>query len=115
MKNSLILSIIASAVLLSAGAFADDLGEIRPDPEALCPWAKPHELFFDHPRDQRARTGYASKPFYAVILKSASRCNIDEDERKRTQAMFPHRKIFSVRFECGDDVEENLTYTNVNA
>jgi hypothetical protein len=31
-----------------------------------------------------------------------------------TKQLFPKAKVFSMRFSCDDDVEENLTYTNVN-
>ena len=52
--------------------------------------------------------------FYAVILKTAERCSITEQERLRVQALFPRSKVFSLRFECDDNVEENITYTGVN-
>ena len=49
-----------------------------------------------------------------IILKTADRCTITEEERLQAQQLFPKAKVFSMRFSCDDDVEENLTYTNVN-
>ena len=30
------------------------------------------------------------------------------------QPLFPRNKVFATRFECDDDVENNVTYTNVS-
>lgn len=76
--------------------------------------AKPHEIVFERPTDGVARAEYKSDPFFAVILRSAKRCAITEEERVKVQAMFPGSKVFMTRFQCGDDVEENVTYTNVD-
>ena len=53
-------------------------------------------------------------PFFAVILRTAERCGIKEAEQKGAQALFQRDKVFYVRFECDDDVENNVSYTNVN-
>jgi hypothetical protein len=49
-----------------------------------------------------------------VILKTTERCVVTEAERLQAQAQFPASKVFSMRFNCDDDVEENVSYTNVN-
>jgi hypothetical protein len=76
---------------------------------------KPHELCFERPRDGVARAEYLSESFYAVILKTTEPCMITEEERLQAQALFPRSKVFSMRFQCSDNFEENITYTNVDA
>src|SRR5262249_60025268 len=51
--------------------------------------------------------------FFAVILKSAAKCALGEAERRRVQASFPKKKVFVQRFECDDDLENNVFYTGV--
>jgi hypothetical protein len=104
----------AVALALAGVASADTLGRVRPDPAAVCDAAKPHELCFEKPKDGIARAAYLSEPFYAVILKTAARCSVTESERLETQALFPRHKVFSSRFYCGEDVEENIAYTSVD-
>src|SRR3954465_12174599 len=81
-------------------------GEVCADPAQACDSAegfKPNELpfrigkkfAFDRGEDR-------SPPFYAVILKSAKLCEIEEKERLELQAQFPHRKVFVHRFHCDD-------------
>ena len=103
-------------VLLAGTAWADTQGKIQPDPAASCSdrFSKAHELCFEKPQDGVARAEYLSEPFYAIILRSAERCTITEEERANTQRAFPKAKVFSTRFECEDDGEENIAYTNVN-
>jgi hypothetical protein len=101
-------------LLFAGAAFADTQGRVQGDPSVVCEGFKPHELCFALPTDGIARAEYRSVPFYAVVLKSAARCSIPEPERLRVQAMFPRNKVFSLKFGCGDDVEEDITYTNVN-
>ena len=67
------------------------------------------------PTDGKPRAEFRSAPFYAVILRTAARCRVEETERASAQALFPHNKVFAMRFECDDDVENNVTYTNVDA
>jgi hypothetical protein len=50
-----------------------------------------------------------------VILRSGPRCTVGEPERLAAQARFPGRKVFATRFECDDGVENNVTYTGVDA
>jgi hypothetical protein len=104
----------AVALALAGVASADTLGRVRPDPAAVCDAAKPYELCFEKPRDGIARAEYLSEPFYAVILKTAARCSVTEAERLEAQALFPRHKVFSTRFYCGEDIEENIAYTNVD-
>lgn len=107
--------VIAFLALAFAGASAGDtLGKVQGDPRVACEGAKPHELCFARPTDGVARAEYLSEPFYAVILKTAARCTIPEKERTEAQALFPAHKVFSMRFNCDEDVEEAISYTNVN-
>jgi hypothetical protein len=103
-------------LLASAAALADTQGKVQPDPATPCTGGtfKPHELCFATPTDGVARAEYLSEAFYAVILKTADRCSIPEEERLEVQALFQSGKVFSMRFMCDDDVEENIGYTNVN-
>lgn len=105
-------ALVALALLLSGVASADTQGKVLPDPAASCEAFQPHQLCFETPNDETARAEYFSEPFYAVILKTAERCGIPEEERLEIQASFPGSKVFSVRFECEE--EEFIRYTNVN-
>ncbi len=107
--------VIAFLALTFAGVSAGDtLGKVQGDPRVTCGGTKPHELCFAKPTDGIARAQYLSEPFYAVILKTAARCTIPEKERAEVQALFPAHKVFSMRFYCDEDVEEAISYTNVN-
>jgi hypothetical protein len=123
MKPIRIVSVFAAALLLTAvcgdgSAPADAAqrpGRVCPDPSRPCPGFKPHDLSFVLPRDGTARPDDRSEPFFAVILRSGPRCSIADEQRRAAQLLFPRNKVFSQRFECDDDVENNITYTNVNA
>ena len=123
MRSIHLARIAAGAILLGpvrgeATAWADDLqrvGRICPDPAHPCPGFRPHDLSFVLPRDGTARADARSDGFYAVILRSGPRCSIPEAERAAAQAVFPGRKVFSQRFECDGDVENNVGYTGVAA
>src|SRR5215813_7760110 len=102
---------------MTAAAVTDSQGKVQPDPtdpKKVCRGFKPHELCFERPRDGLARTEYLSEPFYAVILKTTEPCTVTEEERLQAQALFPRSKVFSMRFQCDDNIEENITYTNVD-
>jgi hypothetical protein len=86
---------------------------VCPDPARPCPGFKAHDLSFARPADGVAKAEERSQPFFAVIVVSAARCSIPDAERVRIQALFPARKVFSARFECDGDVENNVKYTNV--
>lgn len=107
---------IGAALSLLGISSAMAQGKIQPDPAKPCgnPNFKPHELCFETPQDGVARAEFLSEEFYAIILKTAARCSIPETDRAGVQLLFPHHKVFSPRFQCDDDVEENITYTNVN-
>ena len=85
------------------------------DPAKPCPGFREHDLSFVRESTGIPRDEERSDPFFAVILVSGNRCAIPEAERKRIQALFPSRKVFSARFECDGDVENNVTYANVDA
>src|SRR5262245_25552109 len=103
-------------LLMASIASADTVGKIQPDPTKPCVEAsfKPHELCFATPKDEIARAEYLSESFYAVMLKTAEKCTITEAERAETQKLFPRNKVFSMRFYCDENIEENISYTNVN-
>jgi hypothetical protein len=101
-----------SFTLLALGANAQ--GRVHGETTAAPPGAKPHEIVFERPDDGVARREFKSAPFFAVILKSGKPCSITEDERHKTQALFPGAKVFMTRFQCDGNAEENVTYTNVD-
>ena len=108
--------VIAIMLSLAGIASADAQGKVRPDPAKSCSDSgfKPHELCFEVPKDQIARAEYLSESFYAIILETAERCTISEEERLQAQKLFPHTKVFSMRFYCDENIEEIISYTNVN-
>jgi len=83
-----------------------------PDPASPCPGFRGHDLSFMREAGGTARAEERSAPFFAVILVSGAACSIPEKERERIQKLFPKRKVFSSRFECDGDVENNVKYTN---
>lgn len=111
-----VLSALACALLLaSAEAAAQRAGTVCAEPSRPCRGFRAHDLSFVLPAGAAARAEARSEPFFAVILRSGPRCSLPERERAAAQALFPRRKVFSQRFECGDDPENNVTYTHVNA
>ena len=109
----MILAVIASLVL--AMALADQpAAPVCADLARPCPGFKAHDLSFRLPRDGKARAEVRSAPFYAVILRSGARCSVTEGERVEAQKRIPGSKVFSARFGCDDDPENNVTYTNVD-
>jgi hypothetical protein len=108
--------VFASIISLAGIAAAQAEGKVHSNPGTPCSQVdfKPHELCFELPRDGVARAEVLSETFYAVILKTTERCVITEDERLQVQSLFPGSKVFSMRFNCDDDVEENVSYTGVN-
>jgi hypothetical protein len=123
MKPIRVLSFAASALLPIAmcgdgpapADAAQRPGAVCPDPARPSPGFAPHDLSFVLPRDETARADDRSDPFFAVILRSGPRCSISEEQRRAAQLLFARNKVFSQRFECDDDVENDITYTNVSA
>jgi hypothetical protein len=110
--NRVLIAVLCS---LPAVALADAPGKVQPDPATPCSESfSPHELCFETPKDGVARAEALSEHFYAIILKTAARCSISEEERLQVQALFPRSRVFSMRFQCDDDLEEDVSYTNVN-
>jgi hypothetical protein len=107
------LAIIAVSPLLLAAS--QRTGSLCPDPAHPCGVFRANDLSFVLPSDGVPRAELRSDLFYAVILRSAPRCSIPERDREAAQRLFPARKVFSHRFECDDDVENNVTYTAVNS
>ena len=108
--------IIAITLSLAGIASACAQGRVEPNPANACSDGnfKSHELCFKTAGDGVARAETLSESFYAVILTTAERCTITEDERLEAQKRFPQSKVFSMRFYCDDNIEENISYTNVN-
>jgi hypothetical protein len=106
--------ILAFVLSLPAAAFADTQGKVHPEPTANCEGFKPHHLCFEVPKDGIARAEYSSEPFYAIILRTAGRCGIAEQERLEVQELFSRSKVFFESFNCNDDLEDFIRYTNVN-
>jgi hypothetical protein len=111
------LAWIAVAALLLAARPADvqaQVGRVCPDPARPCSGFRAHDLSFVLPPGGTARAEARSVEFYAVILRSGPRCSIPERQRAAAQRLFPGRKVFSQRFECDDDVENNVSYSRVS-
>ena len=101
---------------LSATAAAEETpGKIFPYPgSGEADLVRPHELKFALPNDGVARAEFRSETFFAIVLKSARPCALTEQDRLEIQALFVSNKVFMNRFGCDNDVEESLTYTNVD-
>jgi len=74
-----------------------------------------HQLRFKFPNDQVARIEFRSEEFFAIILQSGPKCSLTNDDRAQIQELFPENKVFMDLFGCDDYIEENITYTNINA
>ena len=107
----------AGALLLAAGTSSAhaQIGRLCPDPAHPCGVFKPHDLSVALPSDGVPRDEVRSVEFYAVILRSGRHCAIPERARLEAQRLFPARKVFSQRFECDDDVENNVYYHPVDS
>jgi len=92
-------------------------GEVCPDPRQPCADVETfhtNELSFRlHSKFKGDRGQDRSRPFYAVILKSAALCGIADAERVAAQAVFPDRKVFVHQLHC-NGFSDKATYTNVN-
>lgn len=116
-----LLPLWAAALACAAHAQAPQ-PRVCPDPARPCAGFKANDLSFALPRDDKAdgkadgkaRAEARSAPFFAVILRSAERCKLSAAQAKDAQALFPRNKVFYTRFECHDDPENNVTYTNSN-
>jgi hypothetical protein len=107
-------ALLALSLLLPVIASADTQGKVHPEASASCPGFKPHHLCFDVPDDGVARAEYFSEPFYAILLETTERCGASEQKRLQVQSLFPTAKVFFESFNCNDDAEEFIRYTNVN-
>jgi len=103
------VALIALSPLLLAASQRP--GRVCPDPAHPCRGFRAHDLSFVLPGDGVASAEARSDSFYAVILRSGAHCSIRERDRVAAQRLFPGRKVFSQRFECDDDVENNVFYT----
>jgi hypothetical protein len=106
---------IAALVACAAGTAFANPARVCADPARPCSGFKAHDLSFPLAGDTRARAEQRSEPFFAVVLATAERCRTREKDLAEIQALFPAHKVFATRFECDDNVENNVTYTNVDA
>jgi hypothetical protein len=116
-RTFLIIAILAVSICVgSASAQTRRLGKICGDPNIPCRGSegfRPWELTFAIPKNAVI---YESETFYTVILKSVRLKSVDdcenaitEDERLKTQELFPKNKVFALKCsEAGD-----IYYTNV--
>lgn len=118
-KFHCLLALLVAPIYLAlvvAGLAGDTMpGQIHDYPDEYASSGQnQHQLSFEYPNDQLARAEFKSEAFYAIILKSAARCSLTNEERIETQKMFPNNKVFMDLFGCDDYLEENITYTNIN-
>ena len=102
------VTLLTVAVLCAPGSIRAQ-GKVNPDPKL-----QGHDISFELPHDEIARGEYRSEPFYAILLKTTRPCSVTEPERLAVQALLPENKVFSTRFYCNEDIEENITYTNID-
>ena len=96
------------AFLIVSGASGVCAQSIYSDPQTQH-GRKPYELPFKIPPAKAlARPEDRSAEFYGVILKTAERCSIPDEERVSAQMFFPRNKVFLDRFDCGP--EDDITY-----
>jgi hypothetical protein len=110
--------VLALAALLAcspASAVDKPAGNVCPDPQRPCPGFNAHDLSFGLVNDGKARAEQRSPSFFAVVLKTIDPCATREKERLEIQALFPDRKVFTNRFDCDDNPENNVAYTNTSA
>ena len=94
-------------------SFPTKAQSVCPRPDKPCGSFKSYELPFKVSSSPVARGEDRSATFYALILKSAKRCAITEEDRLSAQSMFARNKVFVSRFEC--DSEDNINYTNLDS
>lgn len=104
-------AIVLAAAASPAGA---QVGRVCPNPTRPCGVFKAHDLSFVLPSDGVPRDEVRSAQYFAVVLRSGRHCAIPERARLEAQRLFPGRKVFSQRFECDDDVENNVFYAPVD-
>jgi hypothetical protein len=108
------LPLAALLACASAGAVEKAAGNVCPDPQRPCPGFTEHDLSFGLVSDGKARAEQRSLSFFAVILKTIDPCADREKERREVQALFPDRKVFGNRFDCDENPENNIAYTNTS-
>lgn len=114
-------ALFAMLLLVAAreGGAQEARNAICPDPPTPCTSPavvfKPHQLSFKVLRKGAKGAGplAVSASFYAVILQSVAsdhsnpepKCesHIPEDERLAAQKLFPERKVFASRYDCGEE------------
>ena len=110
--------VLAVALALALAAFPPEARAEAPkvcfEPARPCAGFKANDLSFPLANDGRARAEQRSAPFFAVILKTAKGCTVKRAEADEIQALFPDRKVFHSRFECDGDVENNVSYSNLD-
>lgn len=117
-KGSLLgISILVAVVSIGPISIsAQKVGKICGDPTMACRGSEQFDVWEMRFVIPKNAVIYESEPFYAVILQSVKVKNSDdcasvisEDERLKTQALFPRNKVFAMKcFEPG-----SLSYSNV--
>jgi hypothetical protein len=107
--------LLAVGLVLAPEARAQLAGRVCPNPAHPCAGFQAQDLSFRLVSAPVARAAQRSEPFYAVILRSGRDCSILEADRVAAQAAFPGRKVFSQRFECDGEVENNVSYAGTAA
>ncbi|MBA2734850.1 MAG: hypothetical protein H0U54_18460 [Acidobacteria bacterium] len=113
MLSLCLLPLITMDARAQGGAKYFPPGKVNPNPN--CPQReRKYNLCFDQRGGGVVDNGNVSEFFYAIILRTAAKCSVTEVERLEVQKMFPTNKVFATRFECDDDLENNVTYANIN-
>lgn len=90
-----------------------EVGRIYPHPDNPYPGFRANNLSFEIPNKSFTRA--ESEPFYAILLKSATRCTFTEKERLAIQGYFPNHKVFYSNA-CGvENYEDLVEYTNYDS
>lgn len=114
--NAKCYALLPRACIVAACMPAFAAGEPEPcaQPGRPCAGFHSHDLSFPLARDGVARAEERSATFLAVILRSGPRCSIPERERLRIQDLFGAHKVFSNRFHCNGDAQNNVRYEGVD-
>ena len=111
----LLFKLLSTLILVIASHVTHaEVGRIYPHPDNPYPGFSPNNLSFEIPNQPFARA--ESEPFYAILLKSATRCTFTEKERLAIQGYFPNHKVFYSNA-CGSENYEDLveyTYYDSN-
>lgn len=112
MHSLRVLFKLLSILILAVASYVAraEVGQIYPHPDHPYPGFRANNLSFEIPNKPFARA--ESEFFYAILLKSATRCTFTEQERLAIQGYFPNHKVFYSNA-CGfENYEDLVDYTN---